>query len=332
MAKHITDSYLKSLKPKTKRYDIPVDSGLRLRIAPTGLKTWLYRYTIDKRTRTMSLGNYPSISLSKARTLQGEARSAHKEGIDLLESKIEEDSSIKTIKELANDFYTNYIKVHRKQPLHVKQIIDTEIIRPLGTQKLAKIKTRTLVLSLETIVERGAMSHANKTLSVMKQMFNYGISKGIIKDNPLRDIKSKVIGGVETPRDRVLSMDEIKEILKFLDSDAHKISFMIINATKILLLTGVRSGELRLAEWDEINIENLLWTIPKHKTKTGIQHKVHLTELMISIFAKLKEHSDITGSNYVIPSSARCQPTCRILLKLSLWGLCPQTPKVFLQG
>ncbi|MDX2506352.1 MAG: site-specific integrase [Gammaproteobacteria bacterium] len=87
------------------------------------------------------------------------------------------------------------------------------------------------------------------------------------------------------------------------NSDEHKISFMIINAVKILLLTGVRSGELRLTEWDEINTEELLWIIPKHKTKTGIQHKVHLTELVISIFAKLKEHSDIIGSNYVIPSS-----------------------------
>jgi integrase len=251
----------------------------------------------------MSLGNYPSISLSKARTLQGEARLAHKEGIDLLESRSVEDNSIKTIEELANDFYTKYIEVHRKQPLHVKQIIDAEIIRPLGTQKLANITARTLVLSLETIVERGAKTHANKTLSTMKQMFSYAISKGIIKDNPLTDIKAKVIGGDEKPRERVLSMDEIKIILNFLNSGKHRISPMIIRAVKILLLTGVRSGELRLAEWDEINAEELLWTIPKHKTKTGIQHKVHLTGLVINLFTELKEFSDLLGSNYVIPSS-----------------------------
>ena len=303
MAKHVTDSFIKSLKPKDKRYDVPIDSGLRLRIAQTGLKTWLYRYTIDKRTRTMSLGNYPSISLSKARTLQGQARLSHKDGIDVLESKKIEEGTIVSIGELANDFYIKYIKVHRKQPLQIKQIIDADIIKPLGTQKLSNLTTRLLVLSLEDIVARGSKTHANKTLSTMKQMFSYAISKGIMKDNPLRDIKAKVIGGDETPRDRFLSMDEIKTIWCFLDNGKHKISLIIINSVKILLLTGVRSGELRLAEWDELNFETSLWTIPKHKTKTGIQHTVHLSKLVINLFTKLKEYSDLLESNYVIPSS-----------------------------
>lgn len=163
--------------------------------------------------------------------------------------------------------------VNPGQPQQIKQVIDADIIPPLGQIALEKIQARDITKSLDIIVKRGAPVHANKVLSTLKQAFNYAVSRGDLAANPSINIRARDIGGLEKPRERFLKLDEIKKLWLFLDSNDSKIFTSMKIAIKIILLTGVRTAELRLAQWNEFDIKQSLWTIPANHTKNGLTLK-----------------------------------------------------------
>jgi len=295
--KRFTDKWLKSLKPTDKKQEFNAGDGFLLRLGISGSKTFYFRYKQDSKKKFIKLGTYPDCSLEVAKQKHLDAWTAFKNGNDP-QGQL---TDIKTVGDLANDWYNKYIIKNRKQPYHIKQLIDADIIPTVGKIKFEDITTRKLVLALEKIVDRGANVHANKVLSSMKQMFNYGISKGLITNNPLQNTKAMDIGGKEIPRERNLSIEEIKTVWLYLDSHKHRMKKYSILAVKLLILTGCRLSEVRDANWNEFDFDNNLWTIPKDRYKTSIIHKVHLTGLMIEILTELKELAG--DSPFVLPST-----------------------------
>ena len=199
-----------------------------------------------------------------------------------------------TVENLVLNWYDNYIIKHRTRPEQIEQLIKADIIPLLGDKLLDKLKTREITQALDKVVARGASVHANKVLAALKQAFNYAVSRGAMLQNPASNIRSRDIGGVEKPRERFLSIDEIRSLWHFLDGDGHHISIQIKNAIKIILLTGVRAGEIREAKWSEFDFKNALWTIPAARTKTKTVMRIHLCELTQNILLELKNtfHSD----------------------------------------
>ncbi|MFC7782128.1 tyrosine-type recombinase/integrase [Legionella taurinensis] len=312
MAK-FTDTYIKNLKPKEKRDEKYEGGGFGIFIYPTGSKTWIYRYKIDDKKDYMIIGHYPEMSLAEAKKKFIDLRVIRRTGTNpKLVAKQEEDQAKYTVKEFVLNWYTNYIERHRKQPQQIKQHIYSDIIPSLGDIELQNIQTRHITKELDKIVKRGSPVHANKVLSTIKQAFNYAVSRGELSVNPAANIRSRDIGGQEKPRDRYLTLDEVKTIWLFLDSDKNAISLQIKNALKIILLTGVRTGELRLATWKELDFERSLWTIPPAHTKTGLIMRVHLTELVKSLFQDLNNCSTgeyvISGADGISPLSDKALP------------------------
>ncbi|WP_115712763.1 tyrosine-type recombinase/integrase [Legionella sainthelensi] len=294
-----TDTFIKNLKAEKEWVEKIEATGLGIRVTPNGNKSWFYRFTINGKRCKMSLGKYPAISIKQARELFLKAQSMKEKGINPIEhSKQEKQKYKKTVKSLILSWYTNYIEKHRKQPKQAKQQIDADIIPLLGEMELEKIQPRDITNALDKIVNRGSPIHANKVLSTLKQAFNYAVSRGEMAINPAATIRSRDIGGIEKPRERFLTLEEIKTLWLFLDGNNSRISLQIRTALKIILLTGVRSSELRLAKWDEINFEQSLWTIPASHTKNALVMKIHLTPLTQSLFELLKAE---TNSSFVIP-------------------------------
>ncbi len=168
----------------------------------------------------------------------------------------------------------------------------------MGEKKLETLQTKDITQALDTIVNRGAPVHANKVLAALKQALGYGVRRGSIKQNPAESILAKDIGGMEKPRERHLTVDEIKKLWLFLDSDEHSLSSQTISAIKIILLTGVRTGELRLAQWSEFDFKQSLWTIPAEHSKSRTDMKIHLSPQVQSLLLGLKKQNN---SVYVIP-------------------------------
>ncbi|WP_454785383.1 tyrosine-type recombinase/integrase [Legionella sp. WA2024007413] len=294
-----TDTFIKNLKAEKEWVEKIEATGLGVRVTPTGNKSWFYRFTLNGKRCKMSLGKYPAISIKQARELFLKAQSMKENGINPIEhSKQEKQKYKKTVKSLILSWYTNYIEKHRKQPKQAKQQIDADIIPLLGDMELEKIQPRDITNALDKIVNRGSPIHANKVLSTLKQAFNYAVSRGEMTINPAATIRSRDIGGIEKPRERFLTLEEIKTLWLFLDSDSSRMSLQIRTALKIILLTGVRSSELRLAKWSEINFEQSLWIIPASHTKNALVMKIHLTPPTQSLFELLKAESEFS---FVIP-------------------------------
>jgi integrase len=305
--KNFTNTYIKSLKPKPhKQFEEYEGQGFGIKISPKGTKAWIYRYKIDQKTEKVSLGHYPSMSLAEAKRKFLELKEQKQLGInpkDILKGKGEED--VVTVKQLVNKWYANYILKHRKQPLQIRQQIDGDIIPLLGTRNIETLEAKDITKALDKIVARGSNVHANKVLSAIKQAFNYAVSRGELRANPATFIRARDIGGIEKPRERFLTLQEIEQLWCFLDSDGHGVSIQVINAIKILLLTGVRSGELRLAKWQQFDFDNSLWTIPAENTKTNVIMRVHLTNRVKLLFKELYHCS--TG-DYVISGADGLNP------------------------
>ncbi|WP_035919083.1 tyrosine-type recombinase/integrase [Legionella fairfieldensis] len=292
------DSYINGLKPKDKTYRETEGNGFYIRVTPQGKKAWLYRYYYAEKDHSITLGYYPAMSL-------GQARAAYQALFDLWQSGVDpkahlaklDEAKTNTVKKLVLGWYENYIEKERKQPQQIKQLIDADIIPLLGDIELAKLSPALVTTALDKIVKRGARVHANKVLSALKQAFNYGVRRGSLKENPAVLLQGRDIGGIEKPRDRYLTTDEIKTLLLFLDSDNSRMSLQTKLAIKIILHTGIRSGELRLATWSEIDYQNSLWTIPKEHTKQDEIMRIHLTEPVKNMFRELQYGSK---SNFVL--------------------------------
>lgn len=295
-----TDTFIKRLKPKEKREEKFEGGGFGIMIYPTGTKTWIYRYKIANKKDYIILGHYPEMNLSDAKKLFLEYRDKRRAGIDPKEhAQLQNAEDHSTVEKLILDWYSSYIEKHRAQPKQIKQIIDADIIPLLGKKKLDFLKTKDITQALDKIVARGAPVHANKVLAALKQAFGYAVRRGSMSQNPAESILGKDIGGVEKPRERHLTLDEIKKIWLFLDSEHHSLCLQVKNAIKIILLTGVRTGELRLATWSEFNFEHSLWTIPAEHTKSGLMMKIHLSPLVKKLFIEIKQE---IKSEYALPS------------------------------
>ncbi|MCE3044169.1 site-specific integrase [Legionella sp. 16cNR16C] len=315
-----TDTFIKRLKPKDKREEKFEGGGFGIMIYPTGTKTWIYRYKIDNKKDYIILGHYPEMSLSDARKQFLEFRDKRRAGLnpkEIIKEQNEQDHS--TVKKLILDWYTGYIEKQRAQPKQIKQIIDADIIPLLGEKKLEKLKTKDITQALDTIVNRGSPVHANKVLAALKQAFGYGVRRGSIQQNPADSILAKDIGGMEKPRERHLTIAEIKKLWLFLDSDLHSLSLQIKNAIKIILLTGVRTGELRLAQWAEFNFIQSLWTIPAEHSKSRIPMKIHLSQPVKQLLFELKKQNNsiyvLAGNNEDCPLSDKALPKAVIRLQ-----------------
>lgn len=300
------DSYLKNLKSEKNWYEKTEASGLGIRVMPSGSKSWIYRFTLNGKRQKMTLGKYPAVSLKQARELLLKAQSIKEQGINPIEDQHHERSKeIYTVEKLFTDWYSSYIVKNRKRPLDIKKQIDADIIPLLGNNELNKLQPIDITRALDIIVSRGAPILANRILSSLKQAFNYAVSRGNIQQNPAASIRAKDIGGTERPSERFLTLDELIIIWQFLDSNQCQMSLQTKSAIKVVILTGVRTAEIRLALWSHIDFANSLWTIPPENNKGKVTVKIHLSQLTKVVLEKLKAVSD---SAFVLPGLVENKP------------------------
>jgi integrase len=294
-----TDSKVKNLKPANARRIVWEDGQtcLGLRITPAGKKSFIYMYRYDTRSRMMTLGQYPALTLADARVQQAKAKALLAKGEDPgslhLQAKTAHRGAA-TIADLAEEYIEKRSK-NKKAWKEEKRILEKDIIPKWRNRKAEDIKRRDVLLLLDTIVERGASIMANRTLGVLHRMFNFGIRRDILENNPCSVIERP---GEENKRDRVLSSKEIHSFWKRLEKC--KMSKGSKLALKLLLVLSQRKSEVAQAEWKEFDIKSGWWTMPKSKTKNGLSHRVYLPPLAKEL---IKETKIISGdSPYLFPS------------------------------
>jgi integrase len=311
-----TDRSILNLKAKSERYITWRDGGggLGVRVSPQNRKTFVYMYRANGKPRMMSLGTYPSLPLAEAHKKHGEAVAMLAKGIDPakldVQAKIEARRAL-TLRALAADYLEKWAKPRKRSWKEDQRMLEKDVLPIWGSMKAEQVTRRDVIALLDELAERAPIA-ANRTLAVMRKMFNFAVSRDIVKVTPCAQVKAP---SPENKRDRTLSDKEIRALWRLLDAASEvtrkrkkngrflssgkaAISSVTEFALKLQLVTAQRKGEIIAMEWKDV--EGKWWSIPREKAKNKEPHRVYLTPVELDVLEQAKALAG--NSPFVFPA------------------------------
>lgn len=306
MPKRITplsEVKVRNTKPQGNAYKLFDGGGLFLFVTPSGGKLWHFKYRFDNKEKKLAFGTYPEISLDNARQRRDEARRQVAHGIDpgavRKAQKQAETSETETFEVIAREWHTKFTPTWTPgYAITIMGRLERDCFPWIGTRPITQIKALELLTVLRRIESRGALESAHRIKTIAGQVFRYAVATGRAERDPSGDLKGALPQPEEKHFAAITDPKEVGSLLRALDS--YQGHFVVKCALRLAPLFFVRPGELRNAEWAEIDFDEATWTIPAHKMKTKQSHIVPLSNQAIAILTELKE---LTGtSKYVFPS------------------------------
>jgi integrase len=299
----LTDVEIKKAKPKEKKYKLTDGGGLYLLITPTGGKLWRMDYRFDGKRKELSLKTYPEVSLSDARKKRDSAREQVAAGID--PGKARKADNAAKVAETVNTFETIAREWHTKNysswvPAHGDQILrrlEKDIFPAIGARPIAELKAADILKALQSIEARKAIETAHRVKLSIGQVFCYAVVTSRAERNPVGDLKGAL---AKVKPEHYAAMTEPKQVAGLLRAiDGYEGSFVVKCALRLSPLVFVRPGELRGAEWAEIDFDAALWSLPAEKMKMKQAHIVPLSRQALDV---LRELHTLTGNGrYLFP-------------------------------
>ena len=296
----LTDTKIKSLKPKDKVYKVADRDGLYVSVSTAGTITFRYDYRINGRRETLTIGKYGAdgINLAEARERLMIARKQVSEGISPATEKRAERNKIRNADRFcvfAEKYLADVQLADSTKALRVATY-ERDIKDTFGNRLMTEITTDEIRSHCEKIKERGAPSTAIFVRDLIANVYRYAIQRGHKFANPADEIANSSIATFKK-RERVLTPREIKLFFNTLEETQS--DFALKKAVKFILLTMVRKGELVNATWDEVDFKNKVWTIPAERMKAKRAHNVYLSEQALDLIVAFQIYSE--GSAYLLP-------------------------------
>ena len=271
---------VRNAKPKQKPYKLSDFDGLYLLITDKGHKWWRFRYRFDGKEKLLALGTYPEISLADARQRKDEARKQVRHGIDpgslRKAMKRRETPEKEAFEMIAREWFKKFTPTWT--PGHASIILrrlERDVFPWIGKWPIAEIKAPELLSVLRRVESRGALVVAHRIRSIAGQVFRYAVATGRAERDPSGDLKGALPQPPENHHAAITDPKEVGPLLRAID--AYTGHFVVKCALRLAPLFFVRPGELRNAEWSEIDFEERVWNIPAHKMKTRQAHLVPQT-------------------------------------------------------
>jgi integrase len=288
MPKTLTAKSVEAAKPDPNvRREIPDGrlQGLYLIVQPSGSKGWAARYRHKGRTRKLTLGKYPMVSLSDAREKARAALAILDMGSDpAMEAVARRDAD--TVAMLVSDFMSRHAS-KTKSSQETRRIFDRDVLPVWGQRKAHEISRRDVIDLIDGIVDRGSPYMANRVLAAVRKLFNWATSRDRLRDSPVAGVKPPT---VERPRDRTLTDDEIRWFWQATGEIGPPFGPLF----RLLLITGQRREEVAAMQWNEIDGD--IWSIPGGRTKNGEPQTVRLSRTAI---LTLSSSPKIEASDFV---------------------------------
>ena len=285
-----TPREIDALKPKEKRYSAKdkLNNKLFIEVLPSGIKSWCYRYTLDGKQDKLSIGHYPDVSLKDARQIRDEAASLVAKGISPKQNK-NKVTNILLFKDYGERYLNEVIKKDRKDPYNMVLCLNNDIYPMMGHIPLDQVSIEDIRSTIWRKKEQGYDAAANQVRGLLKRMFDYAITWGLVAYNPVLAIPSRQIHKAK-PRDRYLSTSEIRTYYTtLLNSRIHRPRKL---GLLLSLLTLVRKSELLRTKWEHVDFDNRIWLIPETKADSTTGHSremvVYMSDQVIEIFKELK--------------------------------------------
>lgn len=304
----LNDQQIKKAKPHEKPYKLTDGKGLYLLVKPNGGKYWRLDYAIDGKRQTLSIGTYPTITLSQAREIAMNARKQKASGISPSQAKQQAKAErraaqLNTFQTIAMQWHT--ANLHRWKDHNAARILNQlkkDVFPYLGNKQLNEISVADVKAVLTRIVERNATATAEKIRQWIAAIYAYAAILELTDRNP-----AAVLRGT-------LARTQPQHLPALPESELTEFYFRLITgnitqqsriAMLLLMLTFARSTEFRGGQWQEIDFTARTWTIPaermKHeKNKPKPPHLIPLSNWAIELLTELHE---LTGHTpYLFPS------------------------------
>ncbi|EOW6770380.1 tyrosine-type recombinase/integrase [Cronobacter muytjensii] len=298
----LNDMQIRRAKPEAKAYTLGDGQGLSLLIEPNGSKSWRFRYRFAGKPKMISLGVYPTITLADARSRRDDARKLVAEGKN--PSGVRKEQKLALLTESENAFEKIAREWHQMKSAKwsagyasdIMEAFQNDIFPYVGIRPVGEIKPLELLNVLRKIEKRGALEKMRKVRQRCSEVFRYAIATGRAEFNPAADLSS-ALEVHQSNHFPFLKADEIPDFLRALNG--YTGSRLVLIATKLLMITGVRTIELRAALWSEFDLSNAIWEIPAERMKMRRPHLVPLSTQALDLLEELKI---MTGNyRYVFP-------------------------------
>jgi integrase len=318
----LNDAQVRGLTPTAKPRDVRDGSqrGLVLTILPSGRKQWTLRYRRGGKQRRLVLGEYPGLTLSRARDEAEDVRNQVRKGADpAAERRAARVPSGSTVGSLAEDYLRKHARIFKRSAAEDQRALTIEVL-PHWNDKAVKELTRRDVRALvERIADRGSPVMANRVLALIRKMLNFAVDHDWIEANPASRVARP---SRESSRERVLSDEELRRLWRLLrhfpttaekqapgrkrasaepDDPLCPVSPTLAALAQVRLLTAQRGGEVARMRWRDVDLDAAWWTIPGSDTKNGEPHRVPLARQVLGIIKAQKK--DGNTSEYVFVGS-----------------------------
>ena len=294
-------------------------NGLHIRQSSTRRKTWYQDYTFRGKRNSISLGHYPELGLSEARERSVEVRRQVAHGIDPAIARREakhlsvhlmHPEAFKTIAE--QWFAIRAAKWSRGHAEKTAVRLAAHIYPVLGNRVIRTVETKEITKLVEAIRDAGTITTAKLVLRICRRVFDYAVAQGYATGNPCQLVKEVIPGAVTAHRAAVTTPMLLSVLLQRLA--CLRATFVVRCAVRLMLLTFLRSAELRGAMWHEIDLDGQVWVVPASRMKGDPNRKEnegpHTVPLSSQAVAILRELKQITGHlQYVFPGQGVKNPT-----------------------
>ncbi|PHY81661.1 integrase (plasmid) [Serratia marcescens] len=307
----LSDTAVRQAKSTGKAYTLGDTCGLSLAVSADGGKSWHFRYSWNNAQKRLSLGTYPEVSLKEARSRRDEARELVARSINPRKHRnqerhlalLAEEHTFLKVFEQWFEFRKLSLKAGRQSTqAQIQRIFHRDLLPTLGPQSVYEIKRVDLLEVLAKIERRGALTTAEKCRTWLYQMFRYALVKVPgLELSPASDLDVVAVPKPPVVHNPFLRMGELPELLQSLRQYKGKLQTQL--GIRLLILTGVRTGELRLATPEQFDLDNGLWIIPPEVVK----------QLQVEMRKDRKLPTDILP--YIVPLSMQAQEIVRYLLE-----------------
>ncbi|WP_228125599.1 tyrosine-type recombinase/integrase [Gluconobacter cadivus] len=275
----LTDSQVRAAKPKDKAFKLTDGGGLYLQVTPSGGKHWRWRYEIEGKEKTYTIGSYPNVRLPDARSERDEARKVLQAGRDpakekkLLRAIGSVDPAQTFIATARNWFAQRKDLWTERHAADVWRSLERDVLPSVGHMPINDLTPPIVLTVLKEIEARGAVESAHRTRQRMSDILVHAIACGYGTADPAAIVAPALRPVVRGRQPAITDLDEACAMIRKTENeDAHPVTLL---ALRLLYLTAVRPGELRYAMWDEfedLNGPEPLWRIPAIRMKKKREH------------------------------------------------------------
>ena len=261
-----------------------------MKVTPKGRKVFLVLYRTGgagSMLRKYTIGPYGRVTLHQARVAAQKVFAAKLEGRDLAAERREARRRVVAdqVEDLLETFIAQHVSQNRSAG-EISRLLRREVGRPWAGRSIHEITKRDVVEVISAIEQRGAPSAANKTLKSIKTFLRWCVGRAVLDQSPAEGVP---LPAKEVARDRVLTDQELAQVILA----ARKMGGPYGGIVEFLALTGQRREEVARLTWEELDLAQRVWTLPKSRTKNAKAHVVHLSEQSMAVLKRVENEAAV---------------------------------------